>query len=86
VTLEAAGFADIAFESLERELLLGGGVDPERSVDFALQMGPAGAALREAGDAARLAAAESVREALAPYVSPEGVRMPSASWVVGAGA
>jgi SAM-dependent methyltransferase len=83
--LEDAGFADVAFESLECEVLIGGGVDLERSVGFALQMGPAGAALREAGEATRLAAAESVREALAPYTTPEGVRMPSASWVVGAG-
>ena len=83
--LEDAGFADIAFESLECELLIGGGVDLERSVDFALQMGPAGAVLREAGEAERHAAAQSVREALAPYVTPDGVRMPSASWVVSAG-
>jgi SAM-dependent methyltransferase len=83
--LADARFADITFEALECELLVGGGGDLERSVDFALQMGPAGAALREAGEAARGAAAESVREALAPYVTPEGVRMPSASWVVSAG-
>ena len=80
-----AGFADVTLESFERELLVGGGVDLERTVDFALRMGPAGAALREAGDAARLTTAESVREALAPYLTPDGVRMPSASWFVSAG-
>jgi SAM-dependent methyltransferase len=85
--LERAGLTRIEFTSLERELLVGGAGPLERAVSFLLQMGPAGTALREAaaqdpGIVDRVAA--SVREALAPFAGPGGLRMPSASWIVSA--
>ncbi len=79
-TLEKAGFEDVAAESLERDLLVGGGASLEETVEFLLQMGPAGAALREAGEDVRSRAAAAVKETVAPFVTPDGVRMPSASW------
>jgi ubiquinone/menaquinone biosynthesis C-methylase UbiE len=80
--LESAGFSEIAFESEERELLLGGSGSLEQAVDFTLQLGPAAAALRQAGDAVRASVVGSIRDALAPYTVADGVRMPSASWIV----
>jgi len=82
--LESAGLAPVEVEPLERELVVGGGGDLDATVAFLLQMGPAGAALREADEALRERVASSVREALAPYAGPAGVRMPAAAWLFAA--
>ena len=81
--LERAGFRDVALEGVHETLSIGAGAGLDETVEFLLQMGPTGAALREAADLSlkpRVAAA--VREALAPYVTPRGIRMASASWIV----
>ncbi|MDH3685700.1 MAG: class I SAM-dependent methyltransferase [Myxococcales bacterium] len=84
--LAAAGFEDIAHGPLERELLVGGGGDLDETVGFVLQLGPLGAALREAAAEVRAAAAHDVRTALEPYfvegADGRGVRMPAAAWLV----
>ncbi len=82
--LERAGWADVVCAPLEGELTLGGHIDLERAVDFALRIGPVGAALREAGEAALPAITASVREVLKPYATPEGVRLGYAAWIVSA--
>jgi SAM-dependent methyltransferase len=81
--LAAAGFAEVEVEREEGELAIGAGGGLERAVEFSLQMGPVGAALREAGatDAARGRAAAAIREALAPLVTPAGVRAGYAVWI-----
>ena len=81
--LEPAGFADVQFEDVRETLTIGGGAGLDETVAFVLQMGPTAAALRESSDpnlAARVAAA--VRDALGPYVTADGIRMASASWIV----
>jgi len=81
--LEGAGFLDVAFEALDREVVIGGGGDLESAVDFILQMGPTSAALREAGAAKAAEVVAAVREAIRPYHRAEtGVRMASAAWIV----
>jgi SAM-dependent methyltransferase len=83
--LEEAGFGQVAFEPHEHELMVGGEGSLEHAVDFLLQMGPTAAALRQAGELAetrRDAVFDAVREAITPYAVEEGVRMPSASWIV----
>jgi SAM-dependent methyltransferase len=83
--LEGAGFRNVELESVEREVLVGGEGPLEQAVEFVLQMGPTGAALRQAeAEIDRPALLASVREALAPYAGPRGVRMPSASWIASA--
>jgi hypothetical protein len=48
-----------------------------------LEVGPASAALREAGEAVRPRLAEELRKALSPFmITDVGVVMPSAAWVV----
>jgi hypothetical protein len=47
-------------------------------------VGPAKRALREQPDDVRAAAIGSIRRALAPYASPEGVKLPGAVWLVAA--
>ena len=78
--LERAGFRAVSHEPLLGEIVLGRTVD--EALDFALQVGPAGSALREATPAQRAAASASIREALAAYATPDGVRMKYAAWIV----
>jgi SAM-dependent methyltransferase len=81
--LAGAGFRDVAFEDVRQTLTIGAGAGLDETVAFLLQMGPTAAALREAADATlqpRVVAA--VRDALTPYVTEQGVRMASASWIV----
>jgi SAM-dependent methyltransferase len=83
--LTPAGFAALVVEPLNETLTVGGPGALEQAVDFILQIGPVASALREAGDGQRAAAATAVREAVAPFHSPQqGVRMASAAWLVSA--
>ena len=83
--LGRAGFVEIDVAPHEGTLTLPGGGDVDATVDFVLQMGPAAAALREANDPdVRPRVAHAVREALLPYVTPDGLRMPYACWLVSA--
>ena len=83
--LGRAGFHQPVVTPLEGELLFGGPGDLDGTVDFALQIGPAATALKDAPASARRAVAASVRETLAPYLTAEGVSMPYKAWVVTAG-
>lgn len=80
--LERAGFEQVAFERLDRVIPVGpeGGLD--EAAAFLVQMGPASAALKNAPPEVVPAAVAAVREAIAPYQTPEGLRMPSATWIV----
>jgi SAM-dependent methyltransferase len=82
--LEAAGFSAVQHVGLERDLLLG--KDLAAASALCLQMGPAGAALRlatERGESVdRPALRSSIEAALAPFLHDDGVRMPSACWIV----
>jgi SAM-dependent methyltransferase len=79
--LQDAGFGSVAVEGMERELLVGGGASLDDSVGFLLQMGPAGAALRDAAEDVRNKAAAAVRDAIAPFETEVGVCMPAAAWL-----
>ena len=81
--LEPAGFADVGFEKLDEALSIAGNGGVDLAAEFLVQMGPTGRLLREANDAALIArVTDTVREALRPYATAGGVRMPSAAWVV----
>jgi SAM-dependent methyltransferase len=81
--LTGAGFVDVAFEAHAEVLAIGAGQSIERTVEFLLQMGPTGRAMQQAGGEVNVAAVSAaVAEALRPYQTPEGIRMPSASWLV----
>ncbi len=82
--LAAAGFEHVSHYSLERELLIAGGRSLEETVSFLIQLGPAGAALRDADDELRARVVAEVRDSLEPYHDGSGVRMPAAAWIVSA--
>jgi SAM-dependent methyltransferase len=80
--LSQAGFADIALEAVLDTLLLGAGGDLDRALDLVLQTGPVAAALREAGTQKLPLVVQAIRDALTPFVTPDGVRMACAAWIV----
>jgi SAM-dependent methyltransferase len=81
--LVAAGYTDISFDRSDVEISMG--ADLDEAVALALDLGPAGEIVRLAGDAAAERRDElvgAVRDSLRRYVHPDGVRAPSATWIV----
>ena len=79
--LTAAGFADVALEGVDLSLRVGGGGSLDDAVEFLLGLGPAGAALRDAGDDVKERVRGAVREAIRPFETDGGVVMDSAFWI-----
>jgi SAM-dependent methyltransferase len=84
--LGEAGFSGIEMEpcNLALDLAVGRGLDA--AVEGALEIGPAARALAEQSPDVRAAAANSIREALAAFVSGQKVLLPASIWVVTASA
>ena len=82
--LGAAGFEKIDCQALEQPLTIGRGMTREQLVEFSLQMGPAGAAMREADDALRGRLRDAVAEAIEPYLAEDALVMDSACWIFSA--
>jgi SAM-dependent methyltransferase len=81
--LTGAGFREPELEPVNETLRIGGDGGLDTTVDFLLQMGPTAVALRESADPTLLPrVSAAVRTALEPYVTADGVRMSSASWIV----
>ena len=81
--LARAGFERITLEELRATLTLGGGGALDEAVRFLTEgVGPVSGVLREADPALRPTVAAAVRAAIAPFHTPEGVRMGSAAWIV----
>jgi SAM-dependent methyltransferase len=80
--LTDAGFRDIGIEPVADSMLLGGGGTVDEAVEFLRGTGMGRTIFAEASpdDAAR--AIDAVREAIAPYQEPQGVRLDSAIWLV----
>jgi len=78
--LTEAGFGAIAITPFDTAIGSGG---VEETLDLCRRVGPLGGALRETPDRAE-AVMGVVREALAAYLTPEGVMMPAAVWIVSA--
>ncbi len=76
--LTEAGFASVTTDPLDARI---GGGDVEQSLKLALRMGPLGAALREHPELSGKVAG-AVRDLLSKYLTPGGVLVPSAVWIV----
>ena len=79
--LTAAGFDDVAIDSHESIMKNGEG-DLDTCVRGIMNLGPAARILREAGEATMAAAAEAVRDAVAPYHTGNTLELSSAVWLV----
>ena len=82
-TVEGAGFRDLAIEPIDTVLDVGDG-DLDGTIDFLVQMGPTGTALRNAGPDAQPRVVAAVKEAVARYHTERGLRMGGAVWIVSA--
>ena len=76
--LAEAGFGNVSINRFDAEI---GGADVEQTLDLALRVGPLGAVLREYPELAANVA-DAVRDVLSKYVTPNGVQMPAAVWIV----
>lgn len=82
--LTGAGFERVACDPLALPVLVGGGRDLDETVAF-LGEGGMGKRMLAGADAPTTARAlAAVRDALAPFATPEGVRMQTATWLVSA--
>ena len=80
--LAGAGFADIDIEAAAPPLLIGGGGTLDDAVTFMREGGIGQALLADAEPEEAERAVEAVRDALKPYVTPRGVELGSAVWIV----
>jgi SAM-dependent methyltransferase len=81
--LEAAGFTEVAFESVVPTILIGGGGTLDQSMDFLLGMGMVRGLVDLAGTDAHDTVVEAVRSALAERYEPRvGMRFGAAAWMV----
>jgi len=78
--LEQAGFSDVGHEAIDHEMSW---PDVDTAVSYLLQMGPAGALLREANDdAITREVTVAVREVFESHRTAAGVQMRSSAWIV----
>ena len=80
--LESARLGAVHLEPLDLSFDLADGHGLDRAVETALGMGPASRALEDQPQELRVAAAESIRGALARYQQGERVLLPGAIWIV----
>ena len=80
--LTQAGFAPPRLEKFDLDLRLGSTLD--EAVEGALSFGPALRLLNDQPDHVRAAVVATLKEALKPHVTPAGVALGGAVWLVGA--
>lgn len=81
--LDQAGFEQVSLEAVETKLCIAGGGGVEEAARFLLEgVGPTSQALRDASEHALAVVGRSLREALEAYLTPRGVEMGAAVWIV----
>jgi len=80
--LGEAGFGDVAIEPIDPPLLLGGHLGLDGAVAWLSEGGMGKRFLGDADSATRERALGAARAALEPHVTPDGVRLGSAAWLV----
>jgi SAM-dependent methyltransferase len=80
--LTRAGFGDVGIQPLADSILLGGGGTADDAVEFFRHTGTGRALFADTAPVDVARAIDAVRDALAPYQTPEGVRLGAAAWLV----
>jgi SAM-dependent methyltransferase len=78
--LESAGFRAVRHEAALGTLSLGASLD--EALGFAVEIGPASRLLKDAPEAQRAAAVAELRKALETHLTPKGVELGYATWIV----
>jgi ubiquinone/menaquinone biosynthesis C-methylase UbiE len=84
--LSEAGFSRIEMERCDLSLDVATGRGLDAALETALEIGPASRALEGQTPDIRAAAANSIREALAPFAKGQAVPLPASIWIVTASA
>jgi SAM-dependent methyltransferase len=82
--LAGAGFGDVSIEPVVDSILLGGGGTLDEAIEFLRGTGMARAVFADAAPDAIARAIDAVRDALASYETPDGIRLGGAAWLVNA--
>jgi SAM-dependent methyltransferase len=80
-----AGYQAVELHRCDRPMLAGGSM--EQAIDIVMSLGPGGEILRLLGDRAKHLhepIRQALREGLADFDRPDGVRAPSSTWIVSA--
>jgi SAM-dependent methyltransferase len=80
--LSTAGYHDITIDPIDESMLLGGGGSAEQATTFLRNTGMGRALFSDAPKEDVEKAIAAVETALEPFVTPEGVRMGAAGWLV----
>ena len=80
--LTGAGFTDVEIDDVHLPLLLAGGLPLDDAVAFLAEGGMGKRFLGDADEPTRERALAAVRDVLAPFSGPDGVRLDSAVWFV----
>jgi hypothetical protein len=78
----AAGWAPPEFSKLDPELDIAAGFGPEAAIEQTIRIGAVNSWLRNQPAGIVSAAIDSLREAFAPYVAGQNVRLPGAVWLI----
>jgi ubiquinone/menaquinone biosynthesis C-methylase UbiE len=81
--LLAAGYRNITFERTEIPILIG--EDLQDAIEFAIALGPAGELIRLAGaegERRRPQVVAALREVMAQFKEPDGIRASASTWVI----
>jgi hypothetical protein len=82
--LTSAGYTEVQIDKHDEKLPVGGASDLDEAVNFAFELGPISALLADKGDELRQTVRASIRKALEPLLTPEGVMVDWAAWLVSA--
>lgn len=84
--LRAAGFGAIRITPCDLNCAMVGGNDLDACVDFMFNIGPLSRIIlgTEVDEAAQINIRRAVRDELLPYMTPGGLVMPAAAWIVSA--
>ncbi len=82
--LNTAGYRDIHIDKHDSRLAIGGTGELDKAVDSAMDIGPISALLLDKSDEVRNSVRKSIREALKPHLTPSGVVVDWAAWLVSA--
>jgi SAM-dependent methyltransferase len=80
--LTSAGWAEPRFEKLEADLDIAAGRGLEEAVLQSTTIGAVNSWLRREPDEVKVAATQSIREALAPHAEGDSVKLPGACWLI----
>ncbi len=79
-----AGFQVDSVDALDIDVTIAGGGGVATAIDFFMQQGPAANVMNDASEAQREAVRTDLVETLEPYLTAEGVRMTTGTWLVSA--